>query len=85
MKNPYFTTPLSVKRLEGFLRERATDARARMRGTSQTEDDRDGRTEWDERARDQTDGPGAVASAPARIDAEEFNAVHVPFVYDELR
>ena len=57
VKNPYFTTPLSVKRLEGFLRERATDARARMRGTSQTEDDRDGRMERDERARDQTDGP----------------------------
>ena len=62
------------------------DARARMRGTSQTEDDRDGRTEWDERARpDGRTATGSVASAPARIDAEEFNAVHVPFVYDELR
>ena len=42
------------------------EARARMRGTSQTEDDRDGRMEWDERARDQTerDGRCCVSARP---------------------
>ena len=59
VKNPYFTTPLSVKRLEGFLRERATErsthalacgALLRLKTTAM--DARKGT-----RARDQTDGP----------------------------
>ena len=46
--------------------DRTLDARARMRGTSQTEDDRDGRMEWDERARDpaDTDGRCCVSARP---------------------
>ena len=61
------------------------NARARMRGTSQTEDDRARRTERDENARAiRRTATGAVASAPARIDAEEFNDVHVSFVSEKI-